>query len=66
MSDASAGGASAHNVLPARSVDQVGKKSETTLAITGLHFEIGTFSGAAPDQFELPAGTPNAGHRQGG
>ncbi len=37
------------------SVDQAGRKSETTLGITGLHFEIGTFPGAAPGQRREPA-----------
>jgi hypothetical protein len=40
------------------------RKSETTLGIAGLHFEIGAFPGAAPDQFELPPRASNAGHRQ--
>jgi hypothetical protein len=65
-SAASAGGAAPPNFLRARSVDQVGRKSETTLGIASLHFEIGTFPGAAPDQFELPPRAPNAGHRQWG
>ena len=59
-SGASAGGAAAPNVLRSRSVDQLGRKSETTLGIAGLHFEIGAFPGAAADQFELPAGAANA------
>jgi hypothetical protein len=37
------------NILLSRSVDQAGRKSETTLRIAGLHFEIGAFPGAAPD-----------------
>jgi len=45
-------------------VDQAGRKSETTLGIAGLHFEIGAFPGPAPDQFELPSGASNAGNRQ--
>src|ERR1700730_9958375 len=63
-SGASAGGAAAPNVLLSRSVDRAGRKSETTLGIAGLHFEIGAFPGAAPDQFELPAGASNARRRQ--
>ena len=63
---ASAGGAAPPNVRLSRSVDQTGRKSETTLGIAGLHFEIGAFPGAAPDQFELPPGTSNARHRQWG
>src|SRR5580704_17562794 len=51
---------------PSRSVDQAGRKSETTLRIAGLHFEIGAFPGAAPDQFEVPSGASNAGNRQRG
>jgi hypothetical protein len=46
-------------------MSEVRRKSETTLGIAGLHFEIGAFPGAASDQFELPAGAANAGHRQG-
>jgi hypothetical protein len=65
-SGASAGGAASPNFLLTRSVDQVGRKSETTLGITGLHFEIGTFTGTTPDQFDLPSGASNAGNRQGG
>ena len=48
-----------------RSVGQLGRKSETTRAIAGLHFEIGAFPGAATDQFELPPGASDARHRQG-
>jgi len=44
-------------------VDQAGRKSETTLGIACLHFEIGAFPGASLDQFELPAGAADAGHR---
>jgi hypothetical protein len=65
-SGVSAGGAAASNFLPTRFVDQVGRKSETTLGIAGLHFEIGAFPVAAPDQFELPPGASNARHRQCG
>src|ERR1700730_10533691 len=63
---ASAEGAAPPNVLLSWSVDQAGRKSETTLGIACLHFEIGSFSGAAPDQFELPSGAANAGNRQRG
>ena len=55
-SGASAGSAASPNFLLTRSVDQAGRKNETTLGIAGLHFEIGTFTGAAPDQFDLPSG----------
>jgi len=48
-SGASTGGAAAPNVLRNQSVGQLGRKSETTRAIAGLHFEIGTFSGPAAD-----------------
>ena len=65
-SGASTGGAAAPNVLRSRSVGQLGRKSETTRAIAGLHFEIGAFPGAATDQFELPPGASDARHRQGG
>jgi hypothetical protein len=60
-SGASAGGAAPPNFLLSRSVDQAGRKSETTLPIAGLHFEIGAFPGAASDQIELPAGAPTPG-----
>jgi hypothetical protein len=39
-------------------MDQVGRKSETTLRIASLHFETGAFAAAAADQFEPPAGAP--------
>src|SRR3984893_3194796 len=65
-SGASAGGAAPPDFLLTRSVDQVGRKSETTLGIAGLHFEIGAFPGTIPDQFDLPSGASNAGNRQGG
>jgi hypothetical protein len=65
-SGASTGGAAPPNILLSRSVDQAERKSETTLGIAGLHFEIGAFPGAAPDQFELPLGASNAGHRVAG
>src|SRR6202035_2062516 len=63
---ASARGAAPPNVRLSRSVDQAGRKSETTLGIAGLHFEIDAFAGAAPDQFDLPSGASNARHRQWG
>src|SRR5947209_427868 len=59
------GGAVSPNVLLTRSVDQVGRKSETTLGIASLHFEIGTPACATADEFQLPAGASNARHRQG-
>jgi hypothetical protein len=62
----SAGGAALRNFLRTRSVDQVGRKSETTLRIASLHFEFSTLSGAASDQLKLPSGAPDAGHRQWG
>jgi hypothetical protein len=60
-SGASAGGAAPPNILFSRSVDRAGRKRETTLGIAGLHFEIGAFPGAAPDQFELPSGASKPG-----
>jgi hypothetical protein len=54
------------NFLLTRSVDQVGRKSETTLCIASLHFKLSTLSGAATDQFEPPSGAPDARHRQWG
>jgi len=44
-------------------VDQVGRKSETTLRIASLHFEFGAFAAAAPDQFKPPSGASNALNR---
>ena len=43
----------------------IARKSKAPFRVAGLHFEIGAFPGAAPDQFELPSGASNAGHRQG-
>jgi hypothetical protein len=42
--------------LRTRSTDQVGRKSETTLGIARLHFEINTVAGTASDQFKQPPG----------
>ena len=39
-------------------------RAQALVGIAGLHFKIGTFPGAAPDQFELPAGTANARNGQ--
>jgi hypothetical protein len=45
----SAGGAAPPpNVILSRSVDQVGRKSETTFGIAGHHFEIGAFQAPRP------------------
>src|SRR4249920_1667993 len=63
---ASGGGAVSPNALLTRSVDQVGRKSETTLGIASLHFEISTLACATPDQFEVPSGASDARYRQGG
>src|SRR5215470_4106946 len=63
-SGASAGGAAPPNCLLTRSVDQVGRKSETTLRIASLHIETGGFAAAAADEFEPPAGASDARHRQ--
>jgi hypothetical protein len=54
------------NFLRTRFMDRVGRKSETTLRITGLQFEISLFSGPATEQLKLPSGAPNAWHRQWG
>src|SRR6266446_7177666 len=54
------------NFLRTRSMDRVGRKSETTLRIAGLHFEISPFRGLATEQLKLPSGAPNAWHRQWG
>src|SRR6185312_17305961 len=61
---ASGGGAKFASFRLNRSVDQVGRKSDTTLGIACLHSEICAFSGAATDEFDEPAGPPNARHRQ--
>jgi hypothetical protein len=63
-SDALASDRALPNFLLTGSVDQVGRKSETTLRIASLHFEISTFSGTATDQLKLPSGAPDARHRQ--
>src|SRR5215470_12471495 len=63
-SGVSAGGAAPPDCLLTRSVDQVGRKSETTLRIASLHFETGAFAAAAADEFEPPAGAPYARNRQ--
>ena len=63
---ASGGGAAAPSLRRSRSVGQVGRKSETTRCIAGLHLEIGTFPGAAADQLDQPARPADAGHRQRG
>jgi hypothetical protein len=63
---ASAGEAALPNFLRTRSVDQVGRKSETTLRIASLHFEISTFSGTTTDQLKPPSGAADARHRQWG
>src|SRR5260370_41788211 len=55
-----------YHFLPTGSVDQVGRKSEATLRIASLHFELSTLSGPATDQLELPSGAPDARHRQWG
>jgi len=65
-SGVSAGGAALPNFLRTRSVDQVGRKSETTLRIASLHFEISAFSGTATDQLKLPSGAPDARRQQWG
>src|ERR1700731_1313348 len=62
---ASAGGAAPPNILLSRPLDQAGRKSETTLGIAGLHFKIGAFHGAAPDQFKLPPGAATPGTGKG-
>jgi len=62
----SASDASLPKFLRTRSVDQVGRKSETTLRIASLHFEISTFSGTATDQLKLPSGASAARYRQRG
>jgi hypothetical protein len=64
-SGASAGGAALPNFLLTRSVDQVGRKSETTRRIASLHFEIGTLSGTATDQLKPPSARPTPGTGNG-
>ena len=41
-------------------------KSEATLRIASVHFELSTLSGPATDQLKLPSGAPDARHRQWG
>jgi hypothetical protein len=41
-------------------------KSETTLRIASLHFEISAFSGTATDRLKLPSGAPDARRQQWG
>jgi hypothetical protein len=45
-------------------VDQVGRKSETTLRIASLHVETAAFAAAAADKLEPPTGASDARHRQ--
>lgn len=52
--------------LRSRSVDQVGRKSETALRIASLHFEPSTLPGPATDQLKLPSRAPDTRHRQWG
>lgn len=51
-----------------RSVDQLGRYSETTLFITGFQFEISAFASPGADQLDRPAGSANTGnlHWRGG
>lgn len=51
-SGASIGGAASPAFRRTRSVDQVGRKSETTRVITCLQFKICTFARAGADQFD--------------
>jgi hypothetical protein len=45
-------------------VDRAGRNAEKPLRIASLHVELRTFAAAAADQFEPPAGAPDARHRQ--
>src|SRR5690606_30719655 len=47
-----------------RSVGHLGRKSDTTLFIAGLHFERCTFPAPAPEEFDQPARPAKAGNRQ--
>src|SRR5690606_29752753 len=65
-SGASGGGDASPDFLLRRSVDHLGRKSDTTLGIASLHFKICTFSCPASDQLDQPAGPAETGNRQGG
>src|SRR5271170_5106835 len=60
----STGGTLAPRFRLTRSVGQVGRYSETTLGIAGLHFEIRALAGAASDQFDRPPGAADARNGQ--
>jgi hypothetical protein len=47
-------------------VAHLGRQSETTLRVAGLHFELCAFTPAASDAFEPPSCAANSRHRQRG
>src|ERR1700688_4294657 len=47
-----------------RSVDRVGRKSETTRDIACLHYKISTLARPATNEFDLPARPADPGDRQ--
>jgi hypothetical protein len=59
-SGVSRGGAASPDFRLTRSVDKVGRKSETTRVIARLQFEIRAFAGAATDEFDQPSRPTNA------
>jgi hypothetical protein len=61
-SGASAGGAASPAFRRSLSVDQLGRKSETTRVIARLQLEICTFARSRADEFNQPAGATHAGN----
>ena len=66
MSGVSGGGAASVAFRLTRSVDKVGRKTEMTLVIARLQFEICALAGAATDQLNQPAGPTDSRHRERG
>jgi hypothetical protein len=64
-SGASGGGAASPDFLLRRSVGQLGRKSDTTLGIAGLHFKICTFSGPARISSSCQRARPTPGTGSG-
>ena len=60
---ATRGGAASPAFRRTRSVDQVGRKSETTRCIACLQFEIRALARTGADEFNKPAMPADAGHR---
>ena len=64
ISGVSGGGAVSAAFRLTRSVDKVGRKTEMTLVIARLQFEICAFAGAAADQLDEPARPADARDRE--